>query len=273
MRWSETGRWNGKVTSRPLPECDPSIDALSDDDRATLVSVWHARAATERRVADSFTLVSHALRELNAAADLIALSDRAIDDEHRHAELSRYVASRYAGKELDYPPLLPFSAPKHTQASDELRHTLHVLGQCAFNETIASAFLEACCEHANAPLAKAACRELLSDEIDHARIGWAQLAASPPVVRNQIVAWLPSLANANLRMWRESPRKYPSRELFAGHGAPSEPVIAGALATAFRELIIPGFEHLGMPTGALHTWMDAECVAKSPVKITEHRLQ
>lgn len=263
QRWSESGRWNGKVTSRPLPEHDPSIDTLSDDDRATLVSVWHARAATERRVADSFAVITNALRELNAASDLIALSERAIDDEHRHAEISRYVASCYAGKELDYPELLPFSWPKHTQASDELRHTLHVLGQCSFNETIASAFLEACCEHATSPLAKAACRELLSDEIDHARIGWAQLAASTAEVRRQVAPWLPSLAKANLRMWRESPRTYPSRDLFADHGAPSEAIIANALTTAFRDLIIPGFEHLDMPTASLHTWMAEEISHKS----------
>ena len=255
MRWSDSGRWGGKVTSRPLPDHDPSIDALSDGDRATLVAVWHGRAATERRVADSFMLIASALRELNASPDLIALADRAIDDEYRHAEIGRVVASRYEGKELDYPPLLPFSAPAHAQASDELRHTLHVLGQCSFNETIASAFLEVCCEHATAPLAKAALRELLSDEIDHARIGWAQLAASSAEVRREVVPWLPSLAKANLRMWRETPRTYPTGDLFCAHGAPSEAIIQSALTMAFQQLIIPGFEHMGMPTAALHAWM------------------
>lgn len=254
MIFRETGRWNGKVTSRPLPEHDETMDALSDADRATLVAVWHARAATERRVADSFEVIRDALRDLAAAPDLIALADRAIDDEYRHAEISRFVASRYAGRELDHPPLLPFSVPKHSQASDALRRTLHVLGQCSFNETIASAFLEACCAHATAPLAKAALRELLSDEIDHARIGWAQLAASSPDVRREVAPWLLSMAKANLRMWRESPRPYPASDLLNAHGAPSEGVVKDALDTAFRQLIIPGFEHMGMPTQELHAW-------------------
>lgn len=136
------GRWGGSVTSRPLPE-DETIARLSPMQRRTLTEVWLGRAASERRVSDSFVVVRGALASLDAPAELVELAMRAVDDEMRHAELSRLVASRYAGEPLAHPPRLVLSIPRHAGASERIRHVLHVVGQCAFNETIASAFLEA----------------------------------------------------------------------------------------------------------------------------------
>jgi hypothetical protein len=58
------------------------------------------RSAMERRVGDSFEVVAAALERRGAARNLIDLAHRAIDDEYRHEELSRVVASRYAGRDL-----------------------------------------------------------------------------------------------------------------------------------------------------------------------------
>jgi hypothetical protein len=250
------GRWSGKLTSRPLPSEDPAIDALPANQRALLTEVWLGRAASERRVADSFGVVRDALTALAADPALIDLAERAIDDEMRHAELSRVVASRYAGRELDAPPLLPLTIPAHKRASDKLRHVLHVVGQCSLNETIASAFLEATLAEARAPLATAALRELLSDEIDHARMGWALLASTDRATRDAVAEWLPEMAIANLRMWRKAPRQYPDDATLEAHGAPSADAVEAALLMAFRDLIIPGFEALEMPMTKVRAWLD-----------------
>jgi hypothetical protein len=252
----EDGRWGGKLTRRPLPDVDSEIDALSAADRAAMVEVWHGRSASERRVADSFAVIRDALVGLAADPKLTALAARAIDDEFRHAELSRLVASRYAGRDLPAPELLPLVYPKHEEAPVRLRHLLHVVGQCCLNETIASAFLEAALSLAKTPLATAALRELLSDEVDHARLGWALLASVDERTRADVIPWLPSMAIANLRMWREAPRKYPDNPELAAHGAPPLDAVERALLTAFRELIIPGFEQLGMAVPELRAWLD-----------------
>jgi hypothetical protein len=249
------GRWQGRLTSRPLPD-DESIADLSDDERTRLVDVWLGRAASERRVGDAFVVVRDALIERGAAANLIALASRAIDDEMRHAEIGRQVASRYAGTELNAPSPLPLVVPHHTEASAELRPTLHILGQCAFNETFASAFLEASLARTTAPLARAALRELLADEIDHARIGWAHLAAVGDDVRGQVAPWLVHLAKTNLRMWKTSTRPYPEGAVFEAHGAPAEGTVQDALDAALRDLIVPGCRSLGLAIGPMVQWMD-----------------
>ena len=185
------------------------------------------------------------------------LATRAIDDEMRHAELARDVASRYAREPLDHPPRLVLAIPLHAGASERLRHVLHVVGQCAFNETIASTFLEAALAEAAAPLARAALRELLSDEIDHARIGWALLGSLERDLLCEVERWLPTMAVANLRMWRETNRTYGSDARLAAHGAPRVESVENALLLAFRDLILPGFEHLGLATVAMRTWLEA----------------
>jgi hypothetical protein len=250
------GRWGGKVTSRALPDSDAAVEALSPPQRAMLAEIWLGRAASERRVADSFRVVSAALSTLGAAAELVQLADRAIDDEMRHTELSRMVASRYAGRPLEAPAALPLEVPRHARASERLRQVLYVVGQCSLNETIASAFLEVALAHARAPTAVIALRELLSDEIDHARIGWALLASVDTVTRGEVGEWLPRLAVANLKMWRETPRTYPDDPALAGHGAPSAAAVESALLMALEDLIVPGFEALAIPTAQVRAWLD-----------------
>jgi hypothetical protein len=253
---SRRARWGGSVTSRPLPG-DDSIAELSSMQRRTLAEVWLGRAASERRVSDAFVVVRDALVSLDAAAELVELATRAVDDEMRHAELSRDVASRYADEALAHPPRLVLAVPAHSGARERLRHVLHIVGQCAFNETIASAFLEAALVEATAPLARAALRELLSDEIDHARMGWALLGSLDRATLRDVERWLPALAIANLRMWRETNRTYGSDATLAAHGAPRVDTVEHALLLAFRDLILPGFEHLGLATAPMRTWLTA----------------
>ena len=155
------------------------------------------------------------------------------------------------------PAELTSHAPLHAGAGERLRHVLHVVGQCAFNETIASTFLEAVLAEATAPLARAALRELLSDEIDHARIGWALLGSLERDLLCEVERWLPTMAVANLRMWRETNRTYGSDAELAAHGAPRVESVENALLLAFRDLILPGFEHLGLATDTMRTWLEA----------------
>lgn len=248
-------RWAGRLTSRPLPEQDPQIDALDPAQRSQLSAIWLARAASERRVADAFEVVRDALEDLGSEPQLRALAARAVDDEHRHAELARLVASRFAGRELEPPARLTLVVPEHRGAPARLRCSLHVLGHCAMNETFASAFLEAALGACRAPYARASLRELLSDEVDHARIGWAHLAALGAYERAELAPWIDSLVRANLEMWRESEREYPSDPALHRHGSPPAEVVESALLGAVRDLIIPGLAHFGIPTHSLRTWL------------------
>ena len=266
------GRWGGRLTRRDLPLDDASIDELLPVHRRKLAAIWLRRAAMERRVADSFEVIRDALSRRGAKSALVELAVRAIDDEYRHAELSRVVASRFAGSELSPPPRLVLEVPKHAGASPALRDTLFVVGQCLLNETTAGAFLEVCLEHAQGELARVALRELLSDEIDHGRIGWAELAAEDPRTREQVGRWLLPMAYLNLQLWRkESPYDSEHHDVLTLHGAPPASVIHAALVDALTSLIVPGLKELAIDTRALEAWLAAGAdTERPPVELLGH---
>ena len=70
----------------------------------------------------------------------------------------------------------PSPMPQLARAPLALRPTLHTLAMGCINETIASAWLEASLRDATLPLARRVIRELIADDIHHARMGWAHLA-------------------------------------------------------------------------------------------------
>ncbi len=255
MEYTGQGRWNGRLTNRPLPVHDAEIDRLPEEQRSELAQIWLGRAASERRVADAFIVIRDALKNLGDKAGLCVLASRAVDDEYRHAELSRQVASRFAGQELAAPPRLTLVVPEHPGASPRILHTLHILGHCAMNETFASAFLEASLLHAKGALARAALRALFSDEIDHARLGWAHLAGLSADERCELSPWLLALVRANLKMWRVTARPYPTDPVLHAHGAPPAEAVERALLDAIHLLIIPGLAHFGFPTQPIHDWL------------------
>ena len=255
---SSEGRWAGRLASRALPEADETIDALDDEHRAAGVVQWLGRAAAERRASDSFVIIERALRAVDADPSLVALAKRAIDDELRHAEICRVVASKYARRDLDPPARLVLDPPAHANAPPSLVPALHVIGQCAINETTATAFLEACLAHAEGPLLRAALRELLSDDVDHARIGWAFLAASSSDTKRAVAPFVLPMLNAHVRWWRGSRSPRPSERMNA-HGALSPARIDEAILESIRALIVPGLDAVGIPTTTLRPWIDRGC--------------
>lgn len=269
--YTDEGRWNGRLTGKPLPESDPAIDELPKALRDRLSQLWLVRSAMERRVGDSFSVVCGALERRNAPEALQTLAKRAVDDEYRHEELSRLVASKYAGKDLPRAERLKLVQPEYKGESQEIKDTLTIVGQCVFNETTAGAYLEASLHSAKTKLAKAAISELLSDEIDHGRIGWAHLAELSPADRKKVEPWLLPLAYLNLREWRNQTPYDPGHvPVLADHGEPETKVLHDALVDALKTLIVPGFKQLGMNTAPLEAWLETGADTSRPPREFEH---
>ena len=261
-RHGRDGRWGGRLASRPLPEDDETIGALSDVEREACVLQWIGRAMAERRASEAFVVIVDDLREMKADPALIELAERAIDDELRHAELCRVVACRYAGRELEAPKRTPLEVPAHAGAPATLKPILHVIGQCAINETTATAFLEACLTRAKGALVRGALRELLSDDIDHARIGWALLASSPPSLKQAVTPWIVPLLQGNLRVWRRPGPPRPSA-IMSEHGALSDVEIEAAVIEAMGALIAPGLRRIGVDASPAEAWIAAQTAHSS----------
>jgi hypothetical protein len=241
------------VTERPFPDA-AELAELSPARRRMLAEAWLGQAATEARVARSFAVIHQSLSRLGADPGLLRLSARAVDDEHRHAALCEELAGLHAGRPVGPHPRLSDRRPAHPTAESQLlRDTLYVVGQCALNETFASAYLSAARRGATTPLARHALRELLEDEVDHARIGWAFLSDAPAEAKHALDDWLLPLTVSNLREWRQL--ILPKDDSLAAHGVPPMEVARDAITSVLTGVVVPGFAHVGLDTRNLERWI------------------
>ena len=233
-------------------------DELDDPAREVVIATCTRRAALELEGAAAFTRVTQALIDLRADAAILELAARSIAEEMTPSEIYRGLAAAYAGREIPRPQPAPIAWPTHGGASAALRPVLDVVGMCAINETMACAFLELCLAGATAAPVRAGLRDVLGDEIRHGRIGWAYLASMglDAAGRAEIGKFVLPLLARQVRGWRAQIATVPGPAVPA-HGCPSGEAIERAMRASITDLVLPGFEHLGIDVRAARRWAEA----------------
>jgi hypothetical protein len=232
---------------RVTPDTPEGAGDLTEDDRQLVAATCARRAELELRGAAAFTVVTQALIDLRADARIVDLSARAIAEEIRHSDIYLELACAYARASLTRPEVAPIEVPAHEGVAPEVRRLLHVVGMCSINETMACAFLELSLAGATSATVRAGLREVLSDEIRHARIGWAYLA-SPGVtagLRREVERWLVPMLCAQLEGWWRQVDTLPAGEV-PGHACPSGAAITQATLKSLGDLVLPGFQTVGI---------------------------
>ncbi len=99
-------------------------------------------------------------------------------------------------------------------------------------------------------MVRAAVRELLADEVDHARVGWALLGTDrlAPRLRCEVSAALPALVRLARQRWLARADELPER-LPRGHGCLPRGEVIEVVDHALRSLVLPGFSHVGLDPG------------------------
>ena len=229
------------------PAGDQASDELSASDCELVATTCARRAELELRGAAAFTVITQALIDLRADSRIIDLSARAIAEEIRHSEIYLELASSYSGSEVVRPEVAPIEIPAHRGVAPDLRRVLHVVGMCSINETMACAFLELCLGGARSHASRVALREILADEIRHARIGWAYLASVGvrTGTHREVERWLIPMICAQLAGWWRQIETLPEGAV-AAHGCPSAAAIEEAAAGLLNALVLPGFAAAGI---------------------------
>jgi hypothetical protein len=217
---------------------------LSVAERTLIGTLWARRAESELTSGVVFANLCAALLTRGTTPSVRFLAARAVSDELRHAQICRQVAARYLDASVAFPKARPVRNPDPTEFHAGLVATLHVVLNCCLNESVAMVFLRTCLDAAESDLVRVALRELMREEVDHARIGWAHLACSEvsDAERSAVGRALPRLMTETRRLWSsDNPAEVPS-----GHGCLSASEIERVLDEAFADLIVPGFAHLGV---------------------------
>jgi hypothetical protein len=246
------------VSHAPLPWDDPSVEALEPVRREEVAAYWTQRAQAELKVARAFYELSTGLLDTGVAPEVTELLRVSIENENEHAELCWRLGCRYAGRELPQPAAPQgIDFPRLPTAREELRPTLHAVGLCCINESLATVWLEHCLSYTTAPLPRAATRLHLTDEVVHARAGWAHLASSAlsGAQRVEISKWLLPMLKANVEQWLDRATLGLPTEL-PEHGLPPWSAHAGVVLGVVRGVILPGFTHVGLDAREATRWVD-----------------
>lgn len=142
--------------------------------RLELADLWRNRARSEHRSVSIFATYTLDLLAAGAPASVLSLACRAQLDEVRHAELFSRLTQCYSGKdETPTPGISPI--PDDASLSLTELAAVEALHLCVGAETFSSALLHALYARAKDPAVRACVGVVLSDEIHHARMGWAYL--------------------------------------------------------------------------------------------------
>jgi hypothetical protein len=141
--------------------------------------------------------------------------------------------------------------PMHPGVDGGTRALLHVVEMCCLSETLTGVYFTEMLARTTDAVAREAIESLLEDEIDHGRVGWAYLAArSRDGTVHGLGEALPAMLTRTFRGTLESPaakQADDARLEACGYLGPS----AGAevYRRALRDVILPGFEQLGVELG------------------------
>jgi len=203
-----------------------------------------------------FTQLHAELRLFGANEGVLELSARAIEDEAFHAELCRLTAELYLqGPATLAPPAHP-PAPAFPVCSARVSRALFAALHSAINETLAVSYLSACLAEAESETPQPVLKAILSDEVRHARIGWAVLG-SPKLSRHDrvtIASFMPALLDVCVGTWLADSEDCPDH-LPAGHGHIGRSKIAVAIDQTLDDVILPGLEHVRVDGTLARRWV------------------
>lgn len=149
--------------------------------------LWAFRAGVELQAAARFEDLAVRLGAHEAAPDVVGLAARAGADEHRHHALCVELA-RHFGVE-PAPPSQVHPTPVGLGREDPRERLLaEVVAMSCVTESLSTALLIEMRREATDSRVREVAHEVLRDEVDHARLGWAHLATEAS--RGLDVSWL-----------------------------------------------------------------------------------
>ena len=245
---------------KPIPWESLDADALPAAGRKIVGDTWLERMKQEHLAVGAFSLLAQELAQDGCDETVLSLVTRAANDEVRHTEVCRRMAVALLGK--DAVPARVRGLPKvpvHAGASPEVRVLLHLVEMCCLSETLTGVYFTEMLARARQPAARAVLESLLQDEIDHGRVGWAYLAWRARDERLQgLTEALPAMLDRTVgRALRSAERSPEDDGRMESYGWLARTAAMAALRRALRDVIVPGFETLGVDLSASREAVDA----------------
>ncbi|MDC3959543.1 ferritin-like domain-containing protein [Polyangium jinanense] len=225
--------------------------------RCAAAQIWRHRARAELEASARFTRLAGELAACGAVAPVITMAREAAEDERRHAEQCAALVRELGGKpfELGAVPAARVVTPSGLGPRERLHY--EVIAMSCVTETLSAALLGELVARATDPLVRDTMQHILRDEVDHARLGWAHLAAehergAQDVVGPSLPAMLAGTVSEELfSSWAE----HPAQEALSGLGALDRAERKRIFRDTMSLVVFPGLRRFGVDTARGESWL------------------
>ncbi len=235
-----------------IPWSKTTAGDLEPAERARLAETWRRRAAAEYLAVSTFSVLAIDLVAAGAPADILSHCVRSQLDEIRHAELAIRMVEIYGGKRI-MPPAGMSNLPDDKARPKLEQAVANTLLVSCVSETYATTVLTATRDMTTDPVALAVLTSIYSDEVMHARLGWSYLRYGIDHGGQGVIDAAAAMVPRALRgVANVIERERPIGEVTDAvrrHGlmTPGEERVIYSRCVA--EVLVPGFEALGIPVG------------------------
>ncbi len=226
--------------------------------RQRIAAAWSFRFHVEREAQACFSRLALWLEQAGAPSTVVELARRSAEDEGRHAAHCAALARDYGVPvSQEAPVVLPEIAPR--SLSFPQRTLYELVAACCVAETVSVGVLMRLRPVAGDERMRAVLHELLQDEIVHSRLGWAYLAHVAP---SESVAFLgrflPDMIEATAAEASQPTALAPEDDdpALLPHGVLPHAERRALFASAMRDVVMPGLEQHGVPTGPAREWLE-----------------
>ena len=234
---------------------------LSAAARQALAKVWAYRAGSERQAVARFTRLHGELGAVGAAPEVLALAEAAIEDERRHVVICERLAHGYGDTSTSTSTSTSEAPPIDPSALGPRDRLLYeIVAFCCVTESLNAALMAVCRSAAQVDDVRAALREILADEVGHARLGWAHLAAERAAGRGDfLAAMLPRMLAATVadELFTPLPGGVDEAAL-RRHGELPEPARLAIFTSTMTDVVLPGLAGLGVDPRPAQAWLRAQ---------------
>jgi hypothetical protein len=174
------------------PRFFSAMEHLSEAERDLLGRYWWSRAEGEMGAWVAFRYLVEDLEALGSPSQIVAVARRSVEEERRHSLWGRDWAIRFGHEDLGIPE--PRSTKRLTfHGASERENRILRVAFYAFTETCGCTVLTDIRPRITQPELRKLNRQHLADEVQHARLCWAQLAILDGRDREINREWAPEL--------------------------------------------------------------------------------
>jgi hypothetical protein len=232
--------------------------------RARVAGTWAFRTRAEIEATARFARMATELAEVGATPVVVRGAADASADESRHRDLCARLAAKWGE-----PNALAHEPPAHRIGRSEMdprdRLLWEMVAVCCISETMNTSLMTRCLEVAKDAEIRATLHALLEDEVRHARLGWAHLAAERAAGRGQFLRdVLPLLLEASVEPgFLDGRTPVPWTDALYDYGELPWTELVQIYRDTLNLVIFPGLDAVGVDTSKGRAWLEEHSVAST----------